>query len=163
MLIFCYHGCGKTFQARTMMYIVQSLVSSNSLQHKRSGTRYATPTGHDPTPLDRTCIANLRQRMAQLQGLATQCNLAEHEQQHQLQQQEVAAHFLQPPFENQGFQYNTCILDIHCSDRNIVALLVRNDYASELRKQLERFKITFKDDFEPCGTKVLRDPEYANL
>lgn len=40
---------------------------------------------------------------------------------------------------------------------------MRNDYASELRKQLERFKITFKDDFEPCGTKVLRDPEYANL
>jgi hypothetical protein len=53
-------------------------------------------------------------------------------------------------------------LDIHYPNRNIVALLVHNDYASELRKQLEHFKVTLKDDFEPCDPKVLY-PKYANL
>ena len=104
-----------------------------------------------------------------------------------MQRQEAAARLLQPPSENQGFQYvylptkarvpigqirtrlrklgiiNNRILDIHYPDRNIVTLLVHNDYVSELRKQLGRFKVTPKDDFDPCDPKVLRDPKYADL
>ncbi|CEG75664.1 hypothetical protein RMATCC62417_10672 [Rhizopus microsporus] len=93
----------------------------------------------------------------------------------------------QSPSENQGFQYvylptkaqvptgqirtrlgipditNNRILDICYPDRNIATLLVHNDYVSELRKQLGRFKVTLKDDFGPCDPKVLRDPKYADL
>ncbi|CEG79124.1 hypothetical protein RMATCC62417_13626 [Rhizopus microsporus] len=29
--------------------------------------------------------------------------------------------------------------------------------------ELERFKVTLKDDFDPCDPKVLRDPKYADL
>jgi ribosomal protein L37AE/L43A len=255
MPIFRCHGCGKTFKARTMMYIVQSLVSSNSLvsssNNETSGDFHNTqPTENSNTndqahymqPLldmirrlstelaaTRAEIANLRQQVTQLQEQVTQQSmnmnqhtyheddnhlssedfpalpsqtppwhnpqrisqikrsLAEHEQQRRLQRQEAAARLLQSPSENQGFQYvylptkarvpigqirtrlrklditNNRILDIHYPDRNVVALLVHNDYVSELRKQLGRFKVTLKDDFDPCDPKVLRDPKYADL
>ncbi|CEI85709.1 hypothetical protein RMCBS344292_00166 [Rhizopus microsporus] len=107
-------------------------------------------------------------------------SIAEHEQQRRLQRQEAAARLLQSPSENQGFQYaylptktrapigqirtrlrelgftNNRILDIHNPDRNIVALLVHNDYMSELRKQLGRFKVILKDNFDPCDSKVAK-------
>ncbi|KAG1373108.1 hypothetical protein G6F61_010460 [Rhizopus arrhizus] len=114
-------------------------------------------------------------------------NLFASRNQRRIQRQEAAARFLQPPSDNQGFQYiyvltkarvpigqvrsrlrkldinNNRILDIHYPDRNILALLVHNDYAAELRQQLQRFKITIKDDFDPCSPQNLRDPKYANL
>ncbi|CEG69050.1 hypothetical protein RMATCC62417_05196 [Rhizopus microsporus] len=167
MPIFRCHECGKTFKARTMMYIVQSLVSSNSLvsspnnetsgvchsiQSTQNSTRYAALTGNDrrlSTKLTAACaeIANLGQQVTQLQEQAAQqsmnmnqpnlheddnhlnsgnfpalpsqtspCHdpqrisqikrsLAEHEQQRQLQRQEAAGRLLQPPSENQRFQY----------------------------------------------------------
>ncbi|KAG0846510.1 hypothetical protein G6F16_013408 [Rhizopus arrhizus] len=218
MPIFRCHGCGKTFKARTMMYIVQSLVSPNSLKSssndEASGDFHNTqPTqnsnandqAQDMQPLldmiqrlsaelaaARAEIANLRQQVIQLQGQTTlqpshskddnqfnskdfpplssqtppwhnpqrisqiKRSLAENEQQRRTQRQEAAARLLQPPSENQGFQYvylptkarvpigqirtrlrkldiqNTRILDIHYPDRNIVALLVHNDYVDEL-------------------------------
>ncbi|EIE91859.1 hypothetical protein RO3G_16570 [Rhizopus delemar RA 99-880] len=58
---------------------------------------------------------------------------------------------------------NNRILDIHYPDRHVVALLVHNDYVNELRAQLERFKITIKDNFDPCDPEILRDPKYADL
>ncbi|ORE05300.1 hypothetical protein BCV72DRAFT_331361, partial [Rhizopus microsporus var. microsporus] len=248
MPIFRCYGCGKTFKARTMMFIVYLVSSPNN---ETSGVFHNTrPTqnsntndqAHDmQTLLDmikrlstelaaiRAEIANFRQQVTQLQEQAIQKStnmnqsnhheddnhlsskdfpalpsqtppwhnpqrisqikrsLAEHEQQRRLQRQEAAARLLQPPFENQGFQYvylpikarvpidqirtrlrkpyiaNNRILDIHYPDRNVVALLVHNDYVNELRKQLERFKVTLKDDFGPCDPKVLRDPKYINL
>lgn len=57
---------------------------------------------------------------------------------------------------------NNRILDIHYPDRNVVALLVHNDYADELRSHLQRFKATLKDDFNPCDPKILRGPQYAD-
>ncbi|KAG1154621.1 hypothetical protein G6F37_009285 [Rhizopus arrhizus] len=114
-------------------------------------------------------------------------NLFASRNQRRLQRQEAAARFLQPPSDNQGFQYiyvptkarvpigqvrsrlrkldinNNRILGIHYPDRNILALLVHNDYATELRQQLQRFKVTIKDDFDPCTSQNLRDPKYANL
>ncbi|KAG1137714.1 hypothetical protein G6F37_007234 [Rhizopus arrhizus] len=114
-------------------------------------------------------------------------NLFASRNQRRIQRQEAAARFLQPPSDNQGFQYiyvvtkvrvpigqvrsrlrkldinNNRILDIHYPDRNILTLLVHNDYAAELRQQLQRFKITIKDDFDPCSPQNLRDPKYANL
>lgn len=109
-------------------------------------------------------------------------------QQHKRQQrQEAAARLLQPPSANQGFQYlylptkarvpigqlrsrlrkldinNNRILDIHYPDRNVVALLIHNDYEDELRSQLKRFKISLKDDFDPCDPKILRDPKYVDF
>ncbi|KAG1169345.1 hypothetical protein G6F36_012086 [Rhizopus arrhizus] len=107
-------------------------------------------------------------------------------QQRRLQRQEAAARLLQPPSTNQGFKYihlptkarvpigqirsrlrkldinNNRIIDIHYPDRNIVALLIHNDYEDELRQQLQRFKVTIKEDFNPCDPQVLRDPKYAD-
>ncbi|KAG1549096.1 hypothetical protein G6F49_009702 [Rhizopus delemar] len=100
-------------------------------------------------------------------------NLMQEQQKRRQQRQKAAARLLQPPSENQSFQYlylptkprvpigqlrsrlrkldinNNRILDIHYPDRNIVALLVHNDYANELRYQLKRFKVTLKDNFDP--------------
>ncbi|KAG1512430.1 hypothetical protein G6F53_005185 [Rhizopus delemar] len=107
-------------------------------------------------------------------------------QQRRLQRQEAAARLLQSPSTNQGFKYiylptkarvpigqirsrlrklginNSRIIDIHYPDRNIVALLIHNDYEDELRQQLQRFKVTIKEDFNPCDPQVLRDPKYAD-
>ncbi|KAG1447746.1 hypothetical protein G6F55_010966 [Rhizopus delemar] len=107
-------------------------------------------------------------------------------QQRRLQRQEAAARLLQPPSTNQGFKYiclptkarvpigqirsrlrkvdinNNRIIDIHYPNRNIVALLIHNDYEDELRQQLQRFKVTIKEDFNPCDPQVLRDPKYAD-
>ena len=58
---------------------------------------------------------------------------------------------------------NNRILNIRYPGRNIVALLVHNDYMSELRKQLGLFKVTLKYDFDPCDPKVLWDPKYTDL
>ncbi|KAG1150757.1 hypothetical protein G6F37_009888 [Rhizopus arrhizus] len=104
----------------------------------------------------------------------------------QQQRQEAAARLLQSPSTNQGFKYihlpmktrvpigqirsrlrkldinNNRIIDIHYPDRNIVALLIHNDYENELRQQLQRFKVTIKEDFNPCDPQVLRDPKYAD-
>ncbi|EIE89350.1 hypothetical protein RO3G_14061 [Rhizopus delemar RA 99-880] len=107
-------------------------------------------------------------------------------QQRRLQRQEAAARLLQSPSTNQGFKYiylptkarvpigqirsrlrklginNSRIIDIHYPDRNIVALLIHNDYEDEIRQQLQRFKVTIKEDFNPCNPQVLRDPKYAD-
>ncbi|KAG1168596.1 hypothetical protein G6F70_006051 [Rhizopus microsporus] len=82
MPIFRCHGCEKTFKARNMVYIVQSLVSSNSLPTENSST---IDQAHDMQPLlemirrfstelatARAEIANLHQQVTQLQELATQ-------------------------------------------------------------------------------------------
>ncbi|CEI97908.1 hypothetical protein RMCBS344292_12030 [Rhizopus microsporus] len=58
---------------------------------------------------------------------------------------------------------NNRILNIRYPGRNIVALLVHNDYMSELHKQLGCFKVTLKDDFDPCDPKVLWDPKYTDI
>ncbi|EIE81086.1 hypothetical protein RO3G_05791 [Rhizopus delemar RA 99-880] len=87
-------------------------------------------------------------------------NLIATRNQRRLQRQEAAARFPQPPSDNQGFQSiyvptkarvpigqvrsrlrkldinNNRILDIYYPDRNILTLLVHNDYAAELRQQL---------------------------
>ncbi|KAG0755475.1 hypothetical protein G6F65_012278 [Rhizopus arrhizus] len=113
-------------------------------------------------------------------------SLMQQRQQRRQQRQVAAARISQPPSENQGFKYiylptkarvpigqlrsrlrkldinNNRILDIHYPDRNVVALLVHNDYADELRSHLQRFKATLKDDFNPCDPKILRDPQYAD-
>ncbi|KAG0737600.1 hypothetical protein G6F62_009641 [Rhizopus arrhizus] len=113
-------------------------------------------------------------------------NLFTSRNQRRLQQQEAAARLLQPPSTNQGFKYiylptkarvpigqirsrlrklninNNRIIDIHYPDRNIVALLIHNDYEDELRQQLQRFKVTIKEGFNPCDPQVLRDLKYAD-
>ncbi|KAG0750179.1 hypothetical protein G6F57_003876 [Rhizopus arrhizus] len=113
-------------------------------------------------------------------------NLLQKEQQRRQQCQETAVRLLQPPSENQGFQCfylstkarfpvgqirsrlreleidNNRILDINYLDRNVVILLVHNNYADELRSQLKKFKMTLKDEFDPCDPKILRNPKYAD-
>ncbi|KAG0763645.1 hypothetical protein G6F57_007526 [Rhizopus arrhizus] len=113
-------------------------------------------------------------------------DLLQKQQQRRQQRQEAAARLLQPPSENQGFRYlylptkarvpvgqlrsrlykldinNNRILDIHCPNRNVVALLVHNDYADELRSHLRKFKVTLKDDFDPCDPMILHDPRYSD-
>ena len=112
--------------------------------------------------------------------------MLEKRQKRRIQHQETAALFLQLPSENQGFQYiyiptkarvlvgqlrshlrqldinNSRILDIHCPICNVVALLVHNDYASELKSHLQKFKVYTKDDFNPCDGSILMDPKYKH-
>ncbi|CAO3672192.1 unnamed protein product [Rhizopus microsporus] len=112
-------------------------------------------------------------------------NLAEHEQQRRLQRQEAAACLLQPLSKSQGFKYiymptklrahiiqiQTCLkkldinnkrtLDMHHLDRHVAALLVHGDCVSEIRAQLECFKVILNDDFDLCDPKVLGGPKYA--
>ncbi|EIE82011.1 hypothetical protein G6F55_011139 [Rhizopus delemar] len=107
-------------------------------------------------------------------------------QKRRIQRQEAAARFLQPPSNNQGFQYiylptkarvpfgqlrsrlrrleinNSRILDINYPARNVVALLVHNDYAPELKEHLKKFRIQVKEDFDPCDGSILKDPKYEN-
>ncbi|KAI7902935.1 uncharacterized protein BX663DRAFT_551794 [Cokeromyces recurvatus] len=107
---------------------------------------------------------------------------AKHELIHK-QRQQSAARFLQNPSDNQCFQYvyihtkaripikqlrkklgrleinKYRILDVHYPTRNIVALLVHNDYVEEPRGQLTKFQITISDDFNPCDGRILKDPK----
>ncbi|RCH88658.1 hypothetical protein CU097_007440 [Rhizopus azygosporus] len=112
--------------------------------------------------------------------------MLEKRQQRRIQRQETAARFLQPPFENQGYQYiytptkarvpvgqlrnrlrqldinNSRILNIHYLTHNVVALLVHSDYAFELKSHLQKFKVRTKGDFNPCDGSILMDHKYEH-
>lgn len=103
------------------------------------------------------------------------------------QKQTTAARFFQPPSANPGFTYiylntktripigklrslfrklninNNRILDAHYPDRNIVALLIHNDFEQELRDHLSKLKISFNDTFDPLDPVHLRDPTLQDL
>ncbi|KAG1040918.1 hypothetical protein G6F43_012201 [Rhizopus delemar] len=84
-------------------------------------------------------------------------------QQCRIQRQENAARFLQPPSENQGFQLdinNSRILYINYPSRNIVDLLIHNDYAPELKAHLQKFIVNMNEDLNPCDRSILMDPKY---
>ena len=57
---------------------------------------------------------------------------------------------------------NNRILDINYLHRNVITLLVHSDYADKFRSQLRKFKVTIKDNFDPCDPKILCDPKYAD-
>jgi hypothetical protein len=125
--------------------------------------RNITTTLLQPTPWHQS------ERLQQIKD-----QLTAQQQQRLLQRQEAATRLLQPPSTNQGFKYiylptkarvpigqirshlrkldinNNHIIDIHYPDSNIVALLIHNDYEDELRQQLQRFKVTIKENFNPC-------------
>ncbi|KAG1448023.1 hypothetical protein G6F46_004968 [Rhizopus delemar] len=167
--------CATTLQLQGQL----SKENSPSSQH---GTSSTTNTQYSIDFPDLTSVSPPWRNPDQVRRIKE--NLMQEQQQRRQQRQEAAARPLQPPSENQGFQYlylptkarvpigqlrsrlrkldinNNRILDIHYPDRNVVALLVHNDYANELRSQLKRFKITLKDNFDPCDPKILRDPKY---
>lgn len=98
----------------------------------------------------------------------------------------AASRFFQAPSATQGFQYlyiptkariplgklrttfkklgvnNGRLLDLHYPDRNIVAVLVHNDYATELEELLTKRGIKLQTTFDPCDERVIKDPKYAN-
>lgn len=108
-------------------------------------------------------------------------------QKNRIRKEEAAIRFFQPPSTNQGFQYlyvatktripvgklrthlrnigvnNARVLDIHYPDRNIVALLVHNDYADEFKQLLETKRIHFVNNFDPWNGSSLKDPQYQDL
>ncbi|KAG1494654.1 hypothetical protein G6F54_007726 [Rhizopus delemar] len=150
--------------------------SADSLPHAElSGSQFPPmPAASQPLPPWRDA--------ARLNSI--KASMLEKRQQRRLQRQETAARILQPPSENQGFQYiyvptkarvpvgqlrsrlckldinNSRILDIHYPTRNVVTLLVHNDYAPELKSHLQKFKVRTKDDFNPCDGSILMDPKY---
>ncbi|CEP20194.1 hypothetical protein [Parasitella parasitica] len=103
----------------------------------------------------------------------------------QQKREAAAARLLQPPSNTQGFQYlylptkariplgklrttlkklrvnNGRILDLHYPDRNIVAVLVHNDYVPELTELLSKKGVNLITTFDPCAVSVLKDPQYA--
>jgi hypothetical protein len=106
--------------------------------------------------------------------------------QNQEKREATAARFFQAPSPTQGFQYlylptkariplgklrttfkklgvnNGRLLDLHYPDRNIVAVLVHNDYAPELQDLLSKRGVKLNTTFDPCDESVLKDPKYAN-
>ncbi|KAI9485989.1 MAG: hypothetical protein EXX96DRAFT_604226 [Benjaminiella poitrasii] len=100
--------------------------------------------------------------------------------------QATAIRTFQPPSETQGFQHvflptkarmpvgqirsrlqklnihNGRVLDIHYPTRNVVALLVHNDFAVELKERFAKFQMTTLDDFDPCDPQHLQDPKYVD-
>ncbi|KAI7899761.1 uncharacterized protein BX663DRAFT_440748 [Cokeromyces recurvatus] len=108
-------------------------------------------------------------------------------QKNRIRKEEAAARFFQPPSNNQGFQYlyistkaripvgklrsylrqmgvnNARVLDIHYPDRNIVALLIHNDYAAEFKQLLETKRVHFVNNFDPWDGSTLKDSQYKDL
>ncbi|KAG1138235.1 hypothetical protein G6F37_001796 [Rhizopus arrhizus] len=159
------------------------------LNQQNATSNTTNPLNPSDFPLLRNTTTTLLQstpwhQYERLQQIKDQ--LTAQRQQRRLQRQEAATRLLQPPSTNQGFKYihlltktrvpigqicfrlrkldinNNRIIDIHYPDRNIVALLIHNGYEDELRQQLQRFKVTIKEDFNPYDPQVLRDPKYAD-
>lgn len=108
-------------------------------------------------------------------------------EQRRIQRQAAAARFFQPPSENQGFKYlyvptkaripvgtlrttfrklginNARLLDVHYPARNIVAILIHNDYEQEFKDLLRHHNVPIKEDFTPFSGTILADPKYADL
>ncbi|KAI8368220.1 uncharacterized protein BYT42DRAFT_482758, partial [Radiomyces spectabilis] len=61
-----------------------------------------------------------------------------------------------------GFN-NSRILDVHYPDRQIVALLIHNDYYDELTTLLAKHTIQQIKDFNPRDPMRLRDPKFETL
>lgn len=101
--------------------------------------------------------------------------------------QEAAARAFVLPSDNHGFQYiylparariptgqmraklrklgidNSRVLDIHYPDRQVVALLMHNDFVPMARETLNKFGVKPLESFDPCSSSNLRDPKYAQL
>jgi hypothetical protein len=112
-------------------------------------------------------------------------SLAQIVSKNQEKREATAARFFQAPSTTQGFQYlylptkariplgklrttfkklgvnNGRLLDLHYPDRNIVAVLVHNDYAPELTELLSKKGVKINTTFDPCSASVLKDPKYA--
>lgn len=112
-------------------------------------------------------------------------SLAQIVSKNQEKRETTAARFFQAPSTTQGFQYlylptkariplgklrttfkklgvnNGRLLDLHYPDRNIVAVLVHNDYAPELTELLTKKGVKLNTTFDPCAASVLKDPKYA--
>ena len=101
--------------------------------------------------------------------------------------QEAAARAFVLPSDNHGFQYtylparariptgqmraklrklgidNSRVLDIHYPDRQVVALLMHNDFVPEALETFNKFGVKPLENFDPCSPSNLRDPKYAQL
>ncbi|KAI7902137.1 uncharacterized protein BX663DRAFT_552561 [Cokeromyces recurvatus] len=55
---------------------------------------------------------------------------------------------------------NGQLLDIHYPARNLAAILVHNDYSSELKSTLKQRGVTVDEEFDPSNGKTLMDPKY---
>ncbi|KAG1144860.1 hypothetical protein G6F37_005919 [Rhizopus arrhizus] len=174
--IFRCIGCGSSFRAKTMMNIANSTQSTpantQSMNPEFSGSFQGATSSQ---------VTQTNSNQNDLQFLLNMIQLLTKE----LASARTKIERLRPPSTNQGSKYiylptkarvpigqirsrlrklginNNRIIDIHYPDRNIVALLIHNDYEDELRQQLQRFKVTIKEDFNPCDPQVLRDPKYA--
>lgn len=107
--------------------------------------------------------------------------------QRQQQRQTSAARMFTPLSETHGFRYiyfpsrariptgqvrknlrhldipNSRILDIHYPERQVMALLVHNDYAEELQRILTKVGVAPIPEFDPLDPAHLQDPKYATL
>ncbi|SAL95978.1 hypothetical protein [Absidia glauca] len=104
---------------------------------------------------------------------------------HSLKKTQAAARTFFPPSPNQGFKYlyiNTSkrlptkelrtkfrrlgittsrLLDIHYPTRNVIAVLVHNDYEREFLDHIAKFNIAPITDFDPNDPAHLQDPALA--
>lgn len=58
---------------------------------------------------------------------------------------------------------NSRILDIHYHYRNVVAILIHNDFVTELRNLLEPKRIYFNDAIDPWNSSTLKHLKFNML
>ncbi|KAI8330231.1 hypothetical protein BC941DRAFT_456907 [Chlamydoabsidia padenii] len=150
-------------------------------QQQQPGTTTATATTHqEPTMNPWQNVTRLR-KVRQSMGPTTISR--------SLQKIQAAARVFFPPSPNQGFQYvylntnkrlptkelrtkfrrlgitTSRLLDIHYPTKNVLAILVHNDFTAEFLEHMTKFDIRPINDFDPNDPAHLQDPEYtsANL
>ncbi|KAI9365567.1 hypothetical protein BD770DRAFT_455871 [Pilaira anomala] len=100
---------------------------------------------------------------------------------------DIAARLFTPISESQGFKYvylpcrarekyseirkklktlkvdSARILDVHYPAKNVIALLVHNDYSDTILKRFTDVGVKPVEDFDPTDASVIRDPSLAGL
>ncbi|KAG1549161.1 hypothetical protein G6F47_002729 [Rhizopus delemar] len=148
----------RTETERLRVQTAQLQEQLNQQNNASNPTNHLNPSEFPPFQNTATALLQLTpwHQPEKLQKIKDQ--LTAQRQQRRLQRQEATARLLQPPSTNQGFKYiylptkarvpigqirsrlrkldinNNRIIDIHYPDRNIVALLIHNDYEDELRQ-----------------------------
>ncbi|KAF7720628.1 hypothetical protein EC973_006871 [Apophysomyces ossiformis] len=88
---------------------------------------------------------------------------------HNVRKQQAAARAFLPPSDNQGFKYvylparARIPTNIHYPDRQVIALLLHNDYVPDFLDALSKYGVKPIEHYDPLDPSHLRDPKYEKL
>lgn len=58
---------------------------------------------------------------------------------------------------------NNRVLDIHYPERQVIAILVHNDFADEFLESFAKFRVTPLTDYDPLDPTNLKGPKFADM